>query len=69
MTIPIDTRDYEKKYGHAPMGRRYWSFRMVTNSNAVTFRTASPVTYTAACEDVMKRAEALGAASIIVDEN
>ncbi|WP_456717268.1 MULTISPECIES: hypothetical protein [unclassified Bradyrhizobium] len=41
---------------------------MVTNTNAVKFRTATAVTYMAACEDVQKRAEALGAAAIVVDE-
>ncbi|UPT95420.1 hypothetical protein J4G48_0040405 [Bradyrhizobium barranii subsp. apii] len=66
--IPIDTRNYEKQHGQQPMGRRYWSFRIVTNSTAVTFRTATPVTYSAACDEVRKRADALGAASIIVTE-
>lgn len=66
--IAIDTRYYFKIHGHEPIGRRYWSFRMVTNTTMVTFRTATAVTYVVACEDVQKRAEALGAASIIVDE-
>lgn len=69
MTIPIDTRDYEKQYGAQPMGRRFWAFRIVCNTSTQPFRTKAPVTYAAACEEVMKRAEALGAASIIVDEN
>ena len=65
--IPIDTRNYVMKHGHEPMGRRYWSFRMGTNRTAVPFRTESAVTYVAACEDVQTRAEALGAAAIVVD--
>lgn len=69
MTIPIDTRDYEKIYGVQPMGRRFWAFRIVTNTAIQKYRTSAPMTYTTACEEVTKRAEALGAASIIVDEN
>lgn len=65
--IPIDTRNYVKKHGQEPIGRRYWSV-CLTNTNAVSFRTATAVTYLAACEEVQKRAEALGAASIVVDE-
>ncbi|MBR0938223.1 hypothetical protein [Bradyrhizobium jicamae] len=42
------------------------SFRLVTLKGHVIFRTASPVTYVIACDDARKRAEALGAASIIV---
>jgi hypothetical protein len=66
--IPIDTRNYVKVHGHEPMGRRYWSFRMVTNTTTVPFRTSSAVTYVAACQEIQIRAEALGAAAIVVDE-
>lgn len=69
MTIPIDTRDYEKAFGAQPMGRRFWSFRIVCGTNTIAYRTTQPVTYMTACEEVTKRAEALGAASIIVNDN
>lgn len=51
------------------MGRRFWSFRIVCNASVQSFRTQTPVTYATACEEVTKRAEALGAASIIVNDN
>jgi hypothetical protein len=66
--IPIDDRTYQASFGHAPVGRRYWSFRIVCNTRVETFRTESAMTYVAACEEVQKRAAALGAASIVVDE-
>jgi hypothetical protein len=68
MNIPIDTRNFETTHGHAPVGRRFWNFRIVTSTNTVTFRTGAPVTYAAACDDVVKRAEALGAVSVAVVE-
>lgn len=49
MTIPIDTRDYEKTFGAHPMGRRFWSFRIVCNASVQSFRTQTPVTYATAC--------------------
>jgi hypothetical protein len=30
--IPVDTSRYERKHGRKPVGRRYWSFTLVSSS-------------------------------------
>jgi hypothetical protein len=51
--ITIDTTTYERKTGKKPVGRVFWTFKII--SPTVTFKdhiftTEKPVTFQAACE-------------------
>jgi hypothetical protein len=50
--ITIDTQTYERHHGK-PVGRAYWSFKIVSPSVTAkdhVFTTHTPVTYQAACQ-------------------
>jgi hypothetical protein len=51
--IEIDTSRYENKTGKKPVGRAFWTFRIVSPTVTIKdhiFTTDKPVTFQAACE-------------------
>jgi hypothetical protein len=59
MTVPINTDDYERRFGK-PVGRAFWSFRIVSADSAIRdhlFTTHRPMTFQEACRKAREIAE------------
>jgi len=51
--ITIDTTTYERKTGKKPVGRAFWSFKIISPRVTIKdhiFTTYKPMTFQAACE-------------------
>ena len=67
--IEIDTNRYESKTGKKPVGRGFWTFRIVSPVVTVddqVFTTAVPVTYDAACERAIDLAMIRGSNRVVL---
>jgi hypothetical protein len=66
--IPIDTDDYEHRFGK-PVGRAFWSFRIVSADPAVrdhVFTTLKPVIFQEGCRQARELAKIRGSEKIIL---
>jgi hypothetical protein len=69
--IPIDTEDYERRFGK-PVGRAFWSFRIVSTDSAVrdhVFTTHKPVIFQEGCRQARELANMRGSEKIILVPN
>jgi hypothetical protein len=68
--IPVDTERYERRTGKKPVGRAFWSFRLISGSVTVADKiiySDTPATYDAALKRAKDVAELRRSAKIIVE--
>jgi hypothetical protein len=66
--IPISTDTYEQQFGK-PAGRAFWSFRIISDSTAITdhvFTTRKRVTFPEACRRARELARLLRSERIVL---
>ena len=68
--IEVYTERYEREHGHKPLGRRFWTFTLVSGSvtaNDHTFNVGRSLTYDAALSKAKELAAIRRAVRIIVE--